>query len=555
MKEIRGVNIAGMAFTIEVDAAEILDNYISGISQKYKGSDLEGELVADIESRIAELLLTQIHEPSVVVTIAQVNDVIEQLGSVESFEDDTLESSEPQTKEYTHSGALGERRLYRNMDGAKLGGVINGIAAYFKGDVTIYRLIYAILAGVLLFNNDSLGEAWLICTSLYFAMWIFTPVAKTASQKLQMQGRKVTPSSIEDTLRRELDNALPPHKSKRTASLFAGLLYGLGRILRFFVILIISIVSIIILISIIAAISGMSIFFAPMLAIAATVTALPVVAMIAIAIIMLLPPVLLLLFLAKLVFKFKVSRYVGITFFALFCISIAYIVYSLTSNVLPYHQDRATNTVVQTIASDTLYVEPLPSATLEGKSRSMMGDNNIAFKITNIDFNQSVDSLFKIKIERTSSGESYADAEYRASELEFDYKIVGNKLMLDPDIDRTKIEGLANVDCRLTIYVPKGANVVVSDRFKRYNYQKKYNNYISDEIVSSIENVDNAIDKDIARQVVNEVQTAFMKGNHSIVIDDDGIKMSIVDGGEVQGITIDDDGIIIRRRNDTLVVK
>ena len=34
------------------------------------------------------------------------------------------------------------RRLYRNPDGAKLGGVCNGIATYFRVDPTLVRLIF-----------------------------------------------------------------------------------------------------------------------------------------------------------------------------------------------------------------------------------------------------------------------------------------------------------------------------------------------------------------------------------------------------------------------------
>ncbi len=88
------------------------------------------------------------------------------------------------------TGPLAGRRLFRDTDTAKIGGVAAGLAYYLNLDVTLVRVI--LLAG--LFAG---GFTFV----LYIILWIVAPEAKTVSEKMQMRGEGVTLSGIDNNLR------------------------------------------------------------------------------------------------------------------------------------------------------------------------------------------------------------------------------------------------------------------------------------------------------------------------------------------------------------------
>lgn len=82
------------------------------------------------------------------------------------------------------------KKLYRDTDNGKVGGVSAGLAAYFKVDVVLIRILF--LVG--LFAG---GFAFL----LYIVLWVLLPEAKTASDRLRMRGDAVTLSALDNNLR------------------------------------------------------------------------------------------------------------------------------------------------------------------------------------------------------------------------------------------------------------------------------------------------------------------------------------------------------------------
>ncbi len=79
------------------------------------------------------------------------------------------------------SGPLAGRRLFRDTDTGKIGGVAAGLAAYFNVDVVLVRVL--LVAG--LFAG---GFTFL----LYLILWVVVPEAKTVSEKLEMRGDAIT---------------------------------------------------------------------------------------------------------------------------------------------------------------------------------------------------------------------------------------------------------------------------------------------------------------------------------------------------------------------------
>ncbi|WP_375417816.1 PspC domain-containing protein [uncultured Hymenobacter sp.] len=87
------------------------------------------------------------------------------------------------------SGPWAGRRLFRDVDGGKVGGVALGLAHYFQVDVVLVRVL--LLAGFFA------GGFTFI---LYLILWVAVPVASTVSEKLQMRGNDVTLAGIASSL-------------------------------------------------------------------------------------------------------------------------------------------------------------------------------------------------------------------------------------------------------------------------------------------------------------------------------------------------------------------
>lgn len=85
------------------------------------------------------------------------------------------------------------KKLYRNSSNTVIGGVCSGIAAYFKVDVVVVRVLFVLL----LFAGGSGLLAYLI-------LWAITPNATSISEQLEMQGDPVTLSNIEYSVKNRL---------------------------------------------------------------------------------------------------------------------------------------------------------------------------------------------------------------------------------------------------------------------------------------------------------------------------------------------------------------
>lgn len=201
MNEVKKCSLSGIAFTMDNEAYTELKNYLDSLKKSYKDSAEGAEIVADIEARIAELILTAQNNTRV-VELPLVKNIIEQMGSPEQIGD---ESDEAQPK-HTASERY-PRRLYRDMENSKLGGVCAGIGKYFDVDpVWIRLLMFAPLLLMLLdfipfldWMGDVMGNLFWVFLIGYLAMWFAVPVARTARQKLEMNGEPITAQNIAST--------------------------------------------------------------------------------------------------------------------------------------------------------------------------------------------------------------------------------------------------------------------------------------------------------------------------------------------------------------------
>ena len=157
------------------------------------------EIVADIEARIAELILS-VQDNARVVEKPLIMNIIRQMGSAEDISESTDADLEPEAPRIP-------RRLYRDTENAKLGGVCAGIGRYFNLDPVWVRLALFLPLLLACFGSvpflrwfsplfGNLFGIFLIC---YFIMWFAVPAARSARQKLEMNGEKITAQSIRET--------------------------------------------------------------------------------------------------------------------------------------------------------------------------------------------------------------------------------------------------------------------------------------------------------------------------------------------------------------------
>src|SRR4051812_41487866 len=85
MKKNISINISGIIFHIEEDGYENLRKYLDSINKYFSSFEDSSEIMADIESRIAEIFLTKLNEGKQVVTVEDVNALITTMGSVSDF--------------------------------------------------------------------------------------------------------------------------------------------------------------------------------------------------------------------------------------------------------------------------------------------------------------------------------------------------------------------------------------------------------------------------------------------------------------------------------------
>ena len=125
MKEVIKCSIAGVAFTLDTDAYDTLRRYLDTLNDTYRTTPDGPEIVADIEARIAELILTA-QDGSRVVDLPLVRNIIAQLGTPEDISG-RGESPADGTPRIP-------RRFYRDTANARLGGVCSGVGRYFDID-------------------------------------------------------------------------------------------------------------------------------------------------------------------------------------------------------------------------------------------------------------------------------------------------------------------------------------------------------------------------------------------------------------------------------------
>ena len=196
MNKVINININGMIFHIDEEAFVVLDRYLESLKQHFRNNEGGGEILADIEARIAEMLTEMIKDKGEVVSMANVQQVIATMGKPEDMEDaDSGSGSKSKAYSWRNDYSFSPgKRMYRDTDNKIIGGVCSGMGEYLGIDPVWLRLLFCALF-------FGFGTGLLI----YIILWIILPAANTPSEKLEMRGERVNISNIEKTVTENLD--------------------------------------------------------------------------------------------------------------------------------------------------------------------------------------------------------------------------------------------------------------------------------------------------------------------------------------------------------------
>jgi len=190
MKKAIKINIGGLVFHIDEDAYDVLYNYLEAINKQFTNSDEGDEIIADVEARIAELFQERLSTSKQVISIIDIEFVMQVIGQPQEFSYDEGVEYE----DYDFGSKKSGRRMFRSPDEKILAGVCSGVAQYFSINILVVRLLFVV--SVMFFGTGTL---------LYLILWAVIPEAKTTAQKLEMQGEQVNLSNIEKTIKEEFE--------------------------------------------------------------------------------------------------------------------------------------------------------------------------------------------------------------------------------------------------------------------------------------------------------------------------------------------------------------
>ncbi|MBR5069622.1 MAG: DUF2807 domain-containing protein [Bacteroidales bacterium] len=218
MKTSININLFGTLYAIDEDAHQLLQQYLASMKSYFSRQEGGDEISDDIEHRVAELFWELKQNGCESISIEQVRSIIQEIGNPEELgeqqssdesrttderqqttndgqqsTDDTQHFSQKVEDTAREAGSkakvwLSKRRYYRDPQDKLVGGVLSGLAHYFGGgDPIVWRLLFALL---------TFFSGFFPAILIYILIWLCAPEARTAEERLRMQGKEVNPENI-----------------------------------------------------------------------------------------------------------------------------------------------------------------------------------------------------------------------------------------------------------------------------------------------------------------------------------------------------------------------
>jgi phage shock protein PspC (stress-responsive transcriptional regulator) len=145
MKQVIHINYQGRVVPIEQTAFDLLKSYTDSLSIHFDSELGKEEILHDIKDRIAELFDQRLKKGAACITDEDVNAIINSIGRIEDLKAaEVSEEKEPEQKPLSQD-TTSYKRLYRDETKKTIGGVCAGLANYLNIDVTVVRVIFAVM--------------------------------------------------------------------------------------------------------------------------------------------------------------------------------------------------------------------------------------------------------------------------------------------------------------------------------------------------------------------------------------------------------------------------
>ncbi len=570
MNKTVNINLANTLFHIDDTAFNKLKRYLESIKRSFSGTPGSDEIIADIEARVAELFLEKMENERQVITEKEVDEVINVMGQPEDYMvDEDIFEDEPR-KTYTRSERK-SKKLYRDIDHKYIGGVSSGLEHYLGIDALWIRLIFILLA---VFTGFGLIA--------YILLWILVPEASTTSQKLDMSGEPINISNIERKVKEGFDDVADKVKSvdyekvgNQVKSSSKTFFDTIGDIIMFLFKIFGKFIGIILII--IGATSLIALFIAFFTVGMLDSVHIPGVDLYEIvnttgapvwivSILLFFATGIPFFFVLYLGLKILVNNLKSIgniakfSLLGLWLLSIGTLITLGVKQAAEFAHVGSANVKDQLLIenpNDTLIIKMKNSEFEYGLDRVHFGrmtytydDNDNRLLISDdvsIRIRKSDDDYVKLNIRKDSHGNSTLAARERAKQINYDYELTSNTIILNEYLTTAASNKARNQEVTTTIYIPEGKVLAFEESTRGHigrgieNDHNLYRNGIIDYLWVMGDDGELKC-QDCPEDVEVEEETE----EDNITIDKNGVNVNIEDGADSFKMKIDEDGIQIK---------
>jgi len=577
MNKTVNINLANTLFHMDEGAYNKMRRYLEAIKRSFVNTPGSDEIQADIEARIAELFYEKLENERQVITMKEVDEVISIMGQPEDYMvDEDIFEDEPKAKSKSTTTAGRVKKLYRDIDHKYIGGVCSGLEHYLGFDALWIRIIFILLALTTGFGFIA-----------YILLWILVPEAVSTSQKLDMTGKPVNISNIERKVKEGFDDVADKVKSvdyekmgNKVKSSGKTFFDTIGDIIMFLFKVFGKFIGILLIIIGAATLIGLFVgmftvgildiihipgidFYNMVNSTSAPVWVVSLLGFFVVGI-----PFFFLLYLGLKILVTNLKSIGNIAKFSLlglWLISlITLVVLGVSQAAAHAYSDSVTteNTIQFETPSDSLLIS-MNASDLYEKRRNMAidgvivtsndeGEEVMVSDDVRLSLKKSKDSVVRIKIRKDANGSSFNEAKEIAGNIEYNYTIEGNTIVLDDYLTTSMSNKFRDQEVWITVYIPEG-KVLSFDNFTlkrkwwmRARYNSNLQRYTPDHIW--IMGADGELKCQDCPDEIPEDEDDH-NDNH-IIINEDGVDIDIKDNGDSFEMKIDENGIEIKANDE-----
>ncbi|MDR2011220.1 MAG: PspC domain-containing protein [Bacteroidales bacterium] len=485
MKKTVTINLNSFIFNIDEDAYNELRDYLDKLELHFSGFDEGGEIVKDIEARLAEIFNMKITDNKQVINISDVEEVISILGNVED-----IIGNEDQEENKGKNKNKKKKKIYRDTDNKIIAGICSGLAAYTGIDVVIIRILFLVF--LIIPGNISLIA--------YLILWIAVPEARTISQKIEMKGEPVDLSNIEKTAKKTYENVKKNLNNVNTGK-FSETLETIGRtIIEILGVIfrllgkILGLVAVVLGAVLMAALiivvltggnntyfpmsAPFDLFWLPGLLQYFTSPVMAWVISICIAIVVIIPIIAIIYWGVLLLFRVKGSRFFNLGTFLLWIICLTIVITSLLMSIgfnrveerivvneeIKINKEKPVYYFNLTPGKDKLPHKPRIFFNVKKKNPGGLGNGELR-GYPSIEFTYTDDTIARIKLKYTSYGKDMEIANEALKKIEYNYTITDSVTYFDPYFSVPAADWSFQ-DLYITVYMPEGSIFKVDENLE-----------------------------------------------------------------------------------------